>query len=86
MKILRDVRQSSLIGPTVLTIGNYDGVHRGHQALLDRGMAEARAYGDTHPHLLSATGLVNTALLTFDPQPLLGQAGRVPRRRFGRHD
>ncbi|MES2683511.1 MAG: bifunctional riboflavin kinase/FAD synthetase [Pseudomonadota bacterium] len=41
----------------VLSIGNYDGVHRGHQALL----SELRKQG-------AATGLP-TAVLTFEPTP-----------------
>lgn len=41
----------------VLSIGNYDGVHRGHQALLDRLREQARQHG------LPATVLV------FEPTP-----------------
>jgi riboflavin kinase/FMN adenylyltransferase len=44
-------------GPCALTIGNFDGVHVGHQALL----AETRAYA-------AAKGLPS-AVLTFDPHP-----------------
>ena len=40
-----------------VAIGNFDGVHRGHQALLARTMAEAEA--------LSAKSVV----LTFEPHP-----------------
>lgn len=43
--------------PQVLTIGNFDGVHRGHQAVI----AQARAAAD-------ARGMPLTALL-FEPQP-----------------
>jgi len=43
-------------GP-VLTIGNFDGVHRGHRALIERTRAEAEALG------------APAALLTFDPAP-----------------
>lgn len=43
--------------PCVLTIGNFDGVHRGHQALLERLVREARERG------LAAT------VLTFEPHP-----------------
>lgn len=70
MQVLRDVRQIRLAGPTVLTIGNFDGVHLGHQALLDRVLAEAAAYADAHPDAHPQAGPVNTALLTFDPHPL----------------
>ncbi len=43
--------------PVVLTIGNFDGVHLGHAALLQ----QARS--------LAATTAAQTALLTFDPHP-----------------
>jgi riboflavin kinase / FMN adenylyltransferase len=45
------------LGRTVVTIGMYDGVHRGHQALI--GVAVARARALRRPALL----------LTFDPHP-----------------
>lgn len=43
--------------PAVLTIGNFDGVHRGHRALLDQLTSKAQRYG------LPAT------VLTFEPHP-----------------
>jgi riboflavin kinase/FMN adenylyltransferase len=43
--------------PTGLTIGNFDGVHRGHRAMLDRLVAKARALG------------VPCGVLTFEPHP-----------------
>ena len=45
------------LGRTVVTIGMYDGVHRGHQHLISTAVARARALG--RPALL----------LTFDPHP-----------------
>jgi riboflavin kinase/FMN adenylyltransferase len=44
-------------GPAALTIGNFDGVHRGHRALLDRVTTTAREQN-----------LVPT-VLTFEPHP-----------------
>jgi riboflavin kinase / FMN adenylyltransferase len=43
--------------PTVVTIGNFDGVHLGHQALIRRVVEDARVLGAA------------SALLTFDPHP-----------------
>ena len=45
-------------GPCSLTIGNFDGVHRGHQAILLRVIARARRLK------------IESAALTFDPHPL----------------
>jgi riboflavin kinase/FMN adenylyltransferase len=56
-----DVRQAHLAGPTYLAIGNFDGIHRGHQALIDRVCMLAAA---------DPSGRAQTALLTFDPHPL----------------
>ncbi|MCA9866377.1 MAG: bifunctional riboflavin kinase/FAD synthetase [Anaerolineae bacterium] len=43
--------------PTSIAIGSFDGVHRGHQALLQRMVAQARTAG------------MRTAALTFFPHP-----------------
>jgi riboflavin kinase/FMN adenylyltransferase len=43
---------------TSLAIGNFDGVHVGHRALIDRAQARGKALG------------VATAVLTFDPHPV----------------
>ena len=44
-------------GPSVVTIGNFDGVHRGHQEVLGRVVARARAAG------------MASVAVTFDPHP-----------------
>ena len=44
-------------GPAVLTVGNFDGVHRGHGALLDRVVAKSRELG------------IASCVLTFEPHP-----------------
>lgn len=44
-------------GPTVVTLGNFDGVHRGHQAVLAQVVAAAKARG------------ARSVAVTFDPHP-----------------
>ena len=44
-------------GPVVATIGNFDGVHRGHQGVIAEVIARARALGGT------------SLAVTFDPHP-----------------
>lgn len=56
MLVLRGVKTSAP-SATVLTIGNFDGVHLGHQALLARVGQAARACG------------LPAAVLTFEPHP-----------------
>lgn len=48
--------------PCALTIGNFDGLHRGHRALL-RQLA-ARAHASSLP-----TSMLPTSVLTFEPHP-----------------
>ncbi len=55
--ILAALRAASDRAPCALTVGNFDGVHRGHQALLTRVVAAARAR-DLTP-----------AVMTFEPHP-----------------
>ena len=43
--------------PVALTVGNFDGIHRGHQAMLQRVLATARARG------------LQSCVLTFEPHP-----------------
>ena len=56
------------MGPSVVVIGNFDGVHRGHQAVLRQARALADAQG------------LRCVVLTFDPHPseVLGR-GTPPR-------
>lgn len=44
--------------PSVVTIGVFDGVHRGHRAIIDRATDEARRRG------------VRSVAVTFDPHPM----------------
>jgi len=57
LRIFRSLPPADLRAPCALTIGNFDGVHRGHQAIL----AEVR-------QAAQAQGLVPT-VMTFEPHP-----------------
>jgi riboflavin kinase/FMN adenylyltransferase len=46
------------LGPTVVTLGNFDGVHRGHREVLGRVVREARDRGAT------------PVAVTFEPHPV----------------
>jgi len=56
MKIIRDLNIVHLDRPTVLTIGSFDGIHRGHQYLIAQVIERASAIGAAsalvtlHPH------------------------------------
>lgn len=59
MQILRHIERRGLSIPKpVLTLGNFDGIHLGHQALLRRVVQEAKAEGG------------QSLVLTFEPHPL----------------
>ena len=57
MRVCRTISAASP-SPTALTIGNFDGVHRGHQAMLARLKERARVLG------------LRACVLTFEPHPL----------------
>ena len=57
MKIFHDLENANIAKPTVLTLGVFDGLHLGHQAIMRKVVERA-----------AATGAVATAI-TFDPHP-----------------
>src|SRR5436305_12121367 len=65
MRVYRSLRHPGLAARSALTIGNFDGVHRGHQAMLALLVSEA-----AHRSLPST-------VLTFEPNPRDYFAGRV---------
>ncbi len=74
MKVFRGLPNAASRAPCALTIGNFDGVHRGHQALLARVREAATRLG------------VEAAVMTFEPHPreffarLAGDLSRAPTR------
>jgi riboflavin kinase/FMN adenylyltransferase len=74
MKVFRGLPNDIARAPCALTIGNFDGVHRGHQALLARVRAAA---SDLH---------LEAAVMTFEPHPReffaarAGDLSRAPNR------
>jgi riboflavin kinase/FMN adenylyltransferase len=48
---------AALLPPVALTVGNFDGIHRGHQAMLQRLLDGARTRG------------LQSCVLTFEPHP-----------------
>ncbi len=72
MLTFRDIRAAQLEGPTAITIGNFDGLHLGHQMLLDqtKRIARGEETGEQAGAALPAGPQMRTAILTFDPHPL----------------
>jgi len=74
MKVFRGLPNAASRAPCALTIGNFDGVHRGHQALLARVREAADRLG------------VESAVMTFEPHPreffatMAGDPSRAPTR------
>ncbi|MEO8080248.1 MAG: bifunctional riboflavin kinase/FAD synthetase, partial [Caldimonas sp.] len=57
MRVRHGIRRGALPGGCALTVGNFDGVHRGHQAMLALLVSEA-----------AHRGLAPT-VMTFEPNP-----------------
>jgi riboflavin kinase/FMN adenylyltransferase len=74
MQVFRGFRHPGLAPSCALTIGNFDGVHRGHQAMLALLTNEARHRG------------LASCVMTFEPHPrdhfaaLAGKPDSAPRR------
>lgn len=57
LRAMAGASNSPLSGGCVATIGNFDGVHRGHQVIIDQVRDKARALG------------VPSVVMVFEPQP-----------------
>ncbi len=66
MQLFRDLTTANLAGPTVLTIGTFDGLHVGHQHLIKILKAEAKKQQ------------ASTVVITFHPRPKTVLAPHLP--------
>lgn len=57
MQVIQDLTETRLTEPTALTIGTFDGVHRGHQDLLD------------HLKATASKRKARTSVIAFHPRP-----------------
>jgi riboflavin kinase/FMN adenylyltransferase len=57
MQVISDLAEAKLNGPSLVTVGSYDGVHIGHQHLLGQMQNTANTLG------------YHTSVVTFHPQP-----------------
>jgi riboflavin kinase/FMN adenylyltransferase len=76
MRVIRHLpRLAARVPRAVLTLGNFDGVHRGHQAIIARARVEADARGGS------------VVALTFHPHPMAVLVpGRAPAMIQSLHD
>lgn len=75
MEVLRDLGDlANVRGPVFLAIGIFDGVHRGHQALVAEAQADARGAGGT------------AVVMTFEPHPMMFFQTSVPPLRLSSPD
>ena len=58
MNIFRSLSELADFGPVVATIGNFDGVHRGHRWVIDQVNSRAKELG------------LRSLAITFDPHPV----------------
>lgn len=66
MQTYDDLDYIQIDEPTYLTIGNFDGLHRGHQSLLQQMQQLAQVAGQSQAMMATP----KTGLITFDPHPL----------------
>lgn len=66
MQIIRNFEAAHLSGPTVLTIGTFDGLHRGHQALIQQLKQSAQEQQ------------ARAAVIAFHPRPKTVLAPHLP--------
>ena len=45
MRVFNSLEEINNIEPTVVALGNFDGIHKGHQEIINRTVKEAEAAG-----------------------------------------
>ncbi len=63
MKIFHGTENANILKPTVLTLGVFDGLHLGHQRIMQTVVERAGAHGAGGAQMAHATAI------TFDPHP-----------------
>lgn len=64
MSVWHEFGAVAVDGPTVVTVGTFDGVHRGHQVVLDRASRAAWRTGGRYD------GRAPVVAVTFEPHPM----------------
>ncbi|WP_324824169.1 bifunctional riboflavin kinase/FAD synthetase [Sinanaerobacter sp. ZZT-01] len=84
MKVFTKLEEIKNIQPTVIALGNFDGIHKGHQELIRRTVKSARIAGlksavftfTNHPkNVLSGTSLIKNILYFEDKVRILKTLG-----------
>ena len=63
MDVYRHIEDVLVMNEAVLTIGSYDGLHRGHQEVINRVVTTAKALN------------TKSVVVTFDPHPKIVVSG-----------
>ncbi len=79
MRVVRSLDQITDLKASVVTVGNFDGVHRGHAALFERVSREARSHNaaavvltfDPHTRSVVNPGTVQPILTTLEEKAVL---------------
>jgi len=76
MRLIRGLSRAALLGDCVATIGNFDGVHVGHQAIFKQVIALAKEHG------------LPSCVISFEPLPheFFNKANTSPSRLHGFRD
>lgn len=69
MQVIKETIDFCLTNPSVITLGKFDGVHRGHQALINEVLSIARASAGTNEKLASVVFSICVSPVTLLTRP-----------------